>query len=135
MRSMAEAFNAEMAPHLYAGPIEWAANLHLCTASPERADCRKHLDAGLLSRGAGERGPTGSQAGHVEVGDAPGLGLEIDEDGCPRARLTPGTDLHLEMQETPHVYDETTYFAGRLVGLNILAIAARPVLRMCGCST
>ncbi|MGY9050429.1 MAG: mandelate racemase/muconate lactonizing enzyme family protein, partial [Rhodobacterales bacterium] len=26
--AMAEAFNAEMAPHLYAGPVEWAANVH-----------------------------------------------------------------------------------------------------------
>ncbi|HMO70749.1 MAG TPA: mandelate racemase/muconate lactonizing enzyme family protein, partial [Paracoccaceae bacterium] len=32
--AMAEVFNAEMAPHLYAGPVEWAANIHLATAIP-----------------------------------------------------------------------------------------------------
>jgi galactonate dehydratase len=32
--AMAEAFGAQMAPHLYAGPVEWAANIHLAAAIP-----------------------------------------------------------------------------------------------------
>ncbi len=32
--AMAEVFNAEMAPHLYAGPVEWAANIHLAASIP-----------------------------------------------------------------------------------------------------
>ncbi len=32
--AIAEVFNAEMAPHLYAGPVEWAANIHLAVSIP-----------------------------------------------------------------------------------------------------
>ena len=32
--AMAEVFNAEMAPHLYAGPVEWAANIHFAASIP-----------------------------------------------------------------------------------------------------
>ena len=32
--AIAEIFNAQMAPHLYAGPIEWAANVHLAVSIP-----------------------------------------------------------------------------------------------------
>ena len=31
---LAEAKGAQMAPHLYAGPLEWAANIQLCVAIP-----------------------------------------------------------------------------------------------------
>ena len=31
---IAEVFNAQLAPHLYAGPIEWAANLQLAVSIP-----------------------------------------------------------------------------------------------------
>ena len=34
LAAIAEVFNAEMAPHLYAGPVEWAANIHLCASIP-----------------------------------------------------------------------------------------------------
>jgi L-alanine-DL-glutamate epimerase-like enolase superfamily enzyme len=32
--AIAEVFNAQMAPHLYAGPIEWAANIQLAVSIP-----------------------------------------------------------------------------------------------------
>ena len=32
--AMAEAFNVQAAPHLYAGPVEWAANVHLAASIP-----------------------------------------------------------------------------------------------------
>ena len=34
LSAIAEVFNAEMAPHLYAGPIEWAANVQLAASIP-----------------------------------------------------------------------------------------------------
>jgi len=34
LAAIAEVFNAQMAPHLYAGPIEWAANIHLAASIP-----------------------------------------------------------------------------------------------------
>jgi galactonate dehydratase len=35
---LAEAAGAQMAPHLYAGPVEWAANVHLARKLPEHPD-------------------------------------------------------------------------------------------------
>lgn len=32
--AMAEVYNAQMAPHLYAGPVEWAANVHFAASIP-----------------------------------------------------------------------------------------------------
>ena len=32
--AIAEVFNAQIAPHLYAGPIEWAANIQIATNIP-----------------------------------------------------------------------------------------------------
>lgn len=37
--AIAEIYNAEMAPHLYAGPVEWAANIHLSVAIPNLLIC------------------------------------------------------------------------------------------------
>ena len=34
LAAIAEIFNAEIAPHLYAGPVEWAANIHLSVSIP-----------------------------------------------------------------------------------------------------
>ena len=34
LSAIAEVYNAQMAPHLYAGPIEWAANVHLAASIP-----------------------------------------------------------------------------------------------------
>ncbi len=42
--AIAEVYNAEMAPHLYAGPVEWAANIHLVGLDPEPPDGRDHRD-------------------------------------------------------------------------------------------
>ena len=42
--ALAEAANAQVAPHLYAGPVEWAANLHLATAIPNLPHRRDHRD-------------------------------------------------------------------------------------------
>jgi len=37
--AMAEVYNAQMAPHLYAGPVEWAANIHLAASIPNCLMC------------------------------------------------------------------------------------------------
>ena len=108
--AMAEAFNAEMAPHLYAGPIEWAANLHLCTACPNALIAETISAPGSFHEALVDR-PLRVEGGYLEVGDAPGLGLSINEE-VARAHPYEGNRLHLEMQATPHVYDRTTAFAG-----------------------
>jgi len=106
--AIAEVHNAEMAPHLYAGPVEWAANLHLATAIPnlvmaETIETSFHAD--LI------QGSIAVDHGFVSLSDAPGLGIEIDED-LARAHPYTGTALHLEMQEAPCDYQNENSFQG-----------------------
>ena len=95
--ALAEAFGAQVAPHLYAGPVEWAANLHLATAIPNllmaesiETEFHERLIGGAIRR----------EGGYVTLSDAPGLGIEVDE-ALARAHPYEGTRLHLEMQEAP----------------------------------
>lgn len=106
--AMAEAFNAQIAPHLYAGPIEWAANIHLATSIPnllmiETIETPFH--DGLI------KGMIRVENGHVIPPDRPGLGIEIDED-LARAHPFTGTGLHLQMQEDPCDYQNENHFEG-----------------------
>lgn len=106
--AMAEVYNVQIAPHLYAGPVEWAANIHLATSIPnilmaETIETAFHSD---LIKGA-----IRVEDGFVVPPEAPGLGIEVDED---LARAHPYTDsgLHLEMQEAPCDYVNGNSFAG-----------------------
>jgi L-alanine-DL-glutamate epimerase-like enolase superfamily enzyme len=106
--AIAEVFNAQMAPHLYAGPVEWAANLHFGVSTPNLLMCETietdfHND---LIKGAIK-----VEGGFVEAPTAPGLGIEFDE---ALAKAHPYTDsgLHLEMQEDPCDYVNGNNFAG-----------------------
>ena len=74
---LAEDFGAQMAPHLYAGPIEWAANIQLAVAIPnlliaETIETPFH-DALI-------KGSIRVEGGYVTAPDAPGLGIEVDEE-------------------------------------------------------
>lgn len=96
---MAEAHYAQIAPHLYAGPIEGAANVQLGACTPNLLICEGIEDWGgfhaeLL------RSPLRWEDGHVEVPTAPGLGVELDED-VARAHPYDGDLLHLEMDADP----------------------------------
>lgn len=106
--AMAEAFNVQVAPHLYAGPIEWAANIHLAASIPnllmiETVETPFH-DALI-------KGMIRVENGHVIPPDRPGLGIEIDED-LARAHPFTGTGLHLQMQEDPCDYQNENHFEG-----------------------
>ena len=106
--ALAEAYNAQMAPHLYAGPVEWAANLHLATSIPnlllaETIETPFHND--LI------RGSIKVENGYVTLSDAPGLGIDVDED-LARAHPYTGSGLHLEMQEAPCDYVKGNAFQG-----------------------
>ncbi|MEC3863274.1 mandelate racemase/muconate lactonizing enzyme family protein [Mesobacterium sp. TK19101] len=106
--AMAEAFNAEMAPHLYAGPVEWAANIHLAASIPnlliaETIETKFHAD---LIRNA-----ITVEDGYITVPDTPGLGIEIDED-LARAHPFSGSGLHLQMQDAPCDYHGGNAFLG-----------------------
>ena len=106
--AIAEVFNAQMAPHLYAGPIEWAANIHLAASIPnilllETIETPFHDQ--LI------KGSIRVENGFVIPPEAPGLGIEVDED-LARANPFMGDDLHLNMQEAPCDYANGNSFTG-----------------------
>lgn len=106
--AVAETFNAQMAPHLYAGPIEWAANIQLAASIPNilmAETIETSFHAALVKNTLTVEG------GYIPVPDAPGLGIEVDE---ALARAHPYTDdgLHLEMQSDPIGYHGVNNFAG-----------------------
>ena len=95
--SMAEAFYAHIAPHLYCGPIVGAANIQVSATCPNfliLESIRKWdgFHAEIL------KSPVIWEDGHVIVPDTPGLGVELDED-VARAHPYEGTGLHLEVTE------------------------------------
>ena len=106
--ALAEAHGAQIAPHLYAGPVEWAANIHLATVIPnllmaETIETPFH-DALI-------KGTIRVEVGVLRAPDRPGLGIEVDED-LARAHPYTGSGLHLEMQEAPCDYANGNAFQG-----------------------
>ena len=79
LSAIAEVFNAEMAPHLYAGPIEWAANVQLAASIPNLL-----LAETIETGGTYHRALTGDTIkfddGFLIPPTAPGLGIEVNED-------------------------------------------------------
>ncbi len=106
--AMAEAYNAQMAPHLYAGPVEWAANIHLAASIPNILMCESietPFHDALI------KGSIRVEDGYITPPDTPGLGIDVDED-LARAHPYTGDGLHLEMQEDPCNYAEGNAFEG-----------------------
>ncbi len=96
---MAEAYYAQIAPHLYCGPIEGAANIQLSTCSPnflilESIQTWGGFHAEILKK------PIQWEEGYVIPPTAPGIGVELDEE-VALAHPYDGDTLHLEMQPDP----------------------------------
>ena len=106
--AMAEVYNAQMAPHLYAGPVEWAANIHFAVSIPNllMAETIETPFHDQLIRGC-----IRVEDGFVTAPTAPGLGIDVDEE-LARAHVYTGNELHLQMQEDPCNYVEGNTFAG-----------------------
>jgi L-alanine-DL-glutamate epimerase-like enolase superfamily enzyme len=109
--AIAETYSAEMAPHLYAGPVEWAANIHLATSIPNLL-MLETIEAG---GGAFHQALSGHRLtwedGFILPPEEPGLGIAFDED-LARAHAYDGDRLHLEMQEAPCDYVNGNAFEG-----------------------
>lgn len=92
--AMAETHYAQMAPHLYCGPVEGAANAQLAACIPN------FLILESIERWDGFHGQIVKgirwEGGYVIPNGEPGLGIEFDAE---LARATPfdGDELHLEM--------------------------------------
>ncbi|MCX7558936.1 mandelate racemase/muconate lactonizing enzyme family protein [Sulfitobacter sp. F26204] len=106
--ALAEVYNAQMAPHLYAGPVEWAANIHLGVSIPNL------LMAETIETPFHDQLIKGSikvEDGFIAAPTAPGLGIDVDE-VLARAHPYTGTDLHLQMQDAPCDYVNGNAFEG-----------------------
>ena len=93
--AMAEVNYAQIAPHLYAGPVEAAANIHYATSLPnflilESIETFGGFHAKLLKT------PIRWENGYVIPSTEPGLGIELNEDVALAHPYT-GDKLHLEM--------------------------------------
>jgi galactonate dehydratase len=88
--SLAEAHGALLAPHCPLGPLALAASLQVAFATPnfliqeQSIGIHYNRDAELLDYVL-DRGPFAFPDGYVSLGDAPGLGVEIDEAAVRRA--------------------------------------------------
>jgi 2-dehydro-3-deoxyphosphogalactonate aldolase len=96
---MAEAHYAQIAPHLYCGPIEGAANIQLSACSPnfliqESIGTWDGFHAEILKE------PIRWEEGYILPPTKPGLGVELDEEVAARHPYT-GKSLHLEMLDRP----------------------------------
>jgi L-alanine-DL-glutamate epimerase-like enolase superfamily enzyme len=106
--AMAEVYNAQIAPHLYAGPVEWAANVQLAVSIPNILMC-ECIETPFHDRLI--KGSIRVEDGFIAAPDAPGLGIEVDEN-LARAHPYTGDGLHLEMQEAPCDYVHGNNFQG-----------------------
>ncbi|MGJ8627654.1 MAG: mandelate racemase/muconate lactonizing enzyme family protein [Sulfitobacter sp.] len=106
--AMAEVYNAQMAPHLYAGPVEWAANIHLAVSIPNilMAESIETPFHDQLIKGS-----IRVEDGFIAAPTAPGLGIDVDED-LARAHVLSSDHLHLEMQEAACDYVNGNAFEG-----------------------
>jgi 2-dehydro-3-deoxyphosphogalactonate aldolase len=96
---MAETYYAQIAPHLYAGPVEAAANIHFATSLPnflilESIETFGGFYAKLLKK------PIHWEQGYVIPPTEPGLGIELNEE-VALAHPYAGDRLHLEMTNHP----------------------------------
>jgi 2-dehydro-3-deoxyphosphogalactonate aldolase len=96
---MAEVRHAQIAPHLYCGPVVGAANVQLATCSPNFLILESIEDWGGF-HSAILKTPMRFEDGHVIPPTAPGLGIELDED-VALAHPYDGDMLHLEMTQHP----------------------------------
>jgi len=96
---MAETRYAQIAPHLYCGPVVGAANIQLSAASPNFLILESIRDWGGFHTEI-LKTPIRWEDGHVIPPDAPGLGVELNED-VARAHPYVGNDLHLMPADTP----------------------------------
>ncbi|WP_423907735.1 mandelate racemase/muconate lactonizing enzyme family protein [Candidatus Spongiihabitans sp.] len=99
---MAETYYAQIAPHLYCGPIEGAANVQLSTCTPnflilESIQTWGGFHADIL------KNPMQWHNGYVIPPTEPGLGVELNE-AIAEANPYTGTQLHLEMTEQSVFY-------------------------------
>jgi len=104
--SLAEVFYAQIAPHLYYGPVGAAASIQLATATPnflimESIKTWNGFHEEVLME------PLNWSNGDIIPSDKPGLGVELNLDVVESHSPYKGKKLHLTMDSNPyHVEDD-----------------------------
>jgi galactonate dehydratase len=94
---LAETHYAQIAPHLYCGPIVGAANIQISTCSPNFLILEGIKDWGNFCSDILNE-PIKWDKGYVIPSNKPGLGIELNEKMANRYTYE-GTKLHLEMSQ------------------------------------
>jgi 2-dehydro-3-deoxyphosphogalactonate aldolase len=98
--SMAEACHAQIAPHIYCGPITWAAAIQVSTSTPNFLILETIYDgSGFYSELL--KKPIQWERGYIIPPTEPGLGVELNEE-VALAHPYVGNALHLDMTHEPH---------------------------------
>lgn len=97
--AIAEAHYCQIAPHLYCGPIEAAANIQLDACSPNFLIQEAILDFGGFYGEILDK-PIRWEEGYIIVSDEPGIGVTLDET-VAAAHPWDGAELHLAVQDHP----------------------------------
>ncbi|MEM7207245.1 MAG: mandelate racemase/muconate lactonizing enzyme family protein [Pseudomonadota bacterium] len=95
---LAESFNAQLAPHIYCGPVAHAAAAHVAFSSPNfliLETIQTDFHDAILQK------PLPWEAGYMLPPHEPGLGIELNEDVVLAHPYETGGRLHLEMCQTP----------------------------------
>tara|TARA_B110000003_G_scaffold156390_1_gene156896 strand:- start:758 stop:1987 length:1230 start_codon:yes stop_codon:yes gene_type:complete len=108
--AIAEVNNAHIAPHLYAGPVEWAANIQLAVNIPNILMAETILTGGGFS-GDLIKNKIKWDDGFIVAPTSPGIGIEFDEELARNNKYNENR-LHLEMQDEPCDYKNSNTFAG-----------------------
>ena len=108
--AIAETYYAQIAPHLYCGPIVAAANIQLATAIPnflilESIQKMDGFHAKLLDT------PFHWEEGFIYPPKAPGIGVQLNMEVVNNNRWD-GHKLHLQMGQNPYDPDRDKNFAG-----------------------
>jgi len=96
--ALAELFNAQIAPHIYCGPIAHAAATHLGFTLPNFLILETILSD---FHNNVVRKPLEWDTGWMMPPTGPGLGVELNHDVVEAHPYTTGGRLHLEMTQTP----------------------------------
>lgn len=94
---IAELYNAQVAPHIYCGPIAHAAAAHVSFSSPSflmLETIQTDFHDTIVKK------PLTWEEGYLIAPTEPGLGIELNEDVVLQHPYTTGGRLHLEMCQT-----------------------------------
>ncbi len=97
---MAEAHYAQIAPHLYNGPVGAAASIQLAASSPNFLIHEAIVDfSGFYAEIL--KTPLRFEDGYLIPSDEPGLGVELNLDVVAKHSPYEGQRLHLQMDDKP----------------------------------